>query len=305
MIFNIESKKGDPKVTIISTKSIDNVDIITRDRVTKLSFICTRGLMFAESSSWWFSYPAALETSGLIIELWRNGEIIESHEVDFGTNVVYPTSFSISSGEDTFSWYGYKEIFLQKQYGDVTGFKTAVDIGGNIGLFSIYCHVNKVERILTVEPDRANITHLEKNRDVISGGKGWQIVRGGISYADGSSIFGRYNHGNSSSLFIKNGQLEESYDITTYNINTLLSQIAGDIDILKLDCEGGEFAIIRTMNDHNFGRIKNIACEIHECKYMSAEEIICKLELSGFIVNVISPMHESIMTIYASKNNNT
>ena len=301
---NVISDKSESKITIVANQDLNNIDIVTWDQSTGLSFVCTKNLTIPTGGSYWFDYPAVLQTSGIILEIRIDEMIIESHLLDYGPNKNYSTNFKMSSGPETFSWFGYNEIFLQKQYGEVKGFKNAVDIGGNIGLFSLFCWNNGVEKIITIEPDPKNLYHLELNREIAPVDYDWQIIPCGLSYCDGIAKIERHNHGNSSSLFSDEYNMsgaQDIFEIDTMNINSILNKIDGDIDILKLDCEGGEFPAFRTITKENIARVKNIVCEIHEAPFMCSDEIISILNKNGFIVSIVSPLKDGLITVYAKR----
>lgn len=60
------------------------------------------------------------------------------------------------------------------------------------------------------------------------------------------------------------------------------------IDLLKLDCEGGEFDILFNLTDSNIDKIDNIVMEYHDkaTKYTHLD-IIRFLEKNKFKVNLI------------------
>lgn len=300
------SNKYTSKITVIAKTDLNKINIATWDKSTGLSFICIKNLSIPNGGSYWFDYPAILETSGIILEIIDSitNEIIETHLLEFGPNNNYSTDFKMKSGMDTFSWFGYKEIFLQKQYGDVKGFNTAIDIGGNIGLFSLFCWNNGVKKIITVEPDPKNLCHLIENREIAPEEYDWNIIPAGISYSNGIAKIERHNSGNSSSLFFDEYDMHSPEDVFTINvidINTILKEVDGDIDILKLDCEGGEFPVFRTITKENIARIKNIVCEIHEAPFMSSDEIISFLKRNNFNIEIVSPLKDGLITIYANR----
>ena len=295
---------NESKITVFANYNLENIDLVTWDCSTGLSFICTKNITIPAGGTYWFDYPAALETSGLLLNIVKDGTVLETHLVDFGTNNKYSTNLKMKSGPDTFSWFGYKEIFLEKQYGDVTGFKTAVDVGGNIGLFSLFCWNSGVEKIITIEPDPKNLTHLYENRNIAPEEFDWNIIPCGVSYTDGKATIERHNNGNSSSLFPDEygmNKAQDTFEISTFNINSILDGIDGPIDILKLDCEGGEFPVFRTITKKNISKIKNIVCEIHEAPFMSSEEIITFLKRNDFNVRVVSPLQDGLITVYANR----
>lgn len=303
MLFEISyTQDGNPEIVVISKDYTGHADIFVRDKKTGLSFISYRNGYFAPGEHFWFAYPAVLETSGVVIDIHVNDSLLESHEANIGQGT-YESNFQYSCNPEGFSWFGFKEIFLDRQYGDVNGFEQVIDLGGNIGLFSSFCYINGVKKILTLEPDPNNIIHLKDNSKTVSGGdKNWKIIHGAVSYMDSLAVLKSYDKGNSSSLFSDRNDQEGEEKISTYNINTLMTLMPGVIDLMKIDCEGGEFPVFRTIKPENLARVRRIACEIHQAKFMDKDEILEKLISSGFSVQEVSPFDGKILTVYATRN---
>jgi FkbM family methyltransferase len=63
-----------------------------------------------------------------------------------------------------------------------------------------------------------------------------------------------------SEIFGKNSN-EEIVD--SININDLLSNIKEKINLMKVDCEGSEFELFKTISDDNLKKIDKIIVEVH------------------------------------------
>jgi FkbM family methyltransferase len=65
------------------------------------------------------------------------------------------------------------------------------------------------------------------------------------------------------------------------------------VDYLKIDCEGGEYEIFRTLADEHWGRIRRIAMEFHELQPGHRHnELVELLEAQGFEVEIRKPFFD-------------
>lgn len=74
------------------------------------------------------------------------------------------------------------------------------------------------------------------------------------------------------------------------NINKLINQAKSTIDILKIDIEGGEFELLKSLDDSALDKVDYIVIEIHSLlhyllrgKFISPIEFARRLENKGFI----------------------
>jgi len=181
------------------------------------------------------------------------------------------------------------EIFIAGEYFGVDDTEkngVIIDIGSNYGLFSIYAMEKySPRRIVAVEP---NYSCFTTSSDLLSGFQQFEVLNLAITEKTG-----RY------SLEIENeisavGKIIEKEDgeIVGVDINTLMDRVGEDrIDLMKIDCEGGELGIFQTITDPNMSKIDRFVIEYHsEEIYRTISEIITK---SGFEIENIKTAFES------------
>jgi FkbM family methyltransferase len=165
-----------------------------------------------------------------------------------------------------------------------------VDIGGYIGDFTIYAakHLG-AERVIVYEPTLENFTLLQEN-----------IQRNGLQ----DKIVAVNKGVGSSEELVLNVELKESEEIhvSAYWYPeaekrvmpcVTLEQIfelhkLNSIDLLKVDCEGGEYDIFPTVPTSLFNRIRNIAFEYHDIGDggLAFRRLLGQLETAGYDVIV-------------------
>lgn len=153
---------------------------------------------------------------------------------------------------------------------------TVVDLGGNVGLFSLY--VSPIAKtIYTVEPDPK---HFEICSNTLSKTKQVLLYNLAISNTAGTTTFFRSSWNSSGNTIVPNslGTLEE----VTVKTNTLYNIIKDtEIDYVKMDIEGGEKVIY---NDPTFPfeNIKQIEISVHPVYGVDINMILSKLNEKGF-----------------------
>ncbi len=150
-----------------------------------------------------------------------------------------------------------------------------VDIGANIGTFSKLCTVIfPTARIHAYEPDPGAFAWLEKN----AAGTRIAAHPSAVAKVDGTVAF---DPGPDSGL----GRVDASGVLSVPAVGAARVGESGPIDLLKLDCEGGEWAILETpelllrtrrlcleyhlTDDHNLAELENrLAAGGHEITWL-------------------------------------
>ena len=151
--------------------------------------------------------------------------------------------------------YDFINIYLDDEYGLnelETAPVTIVDIGANIGLFSLRAgSFFPKAKIHAYEPNPRLKCHLSKNLEQVQGDFFLEAVgsKGGNGHCidSGDSRMGIFENGAGDSKMI--------------GFNTVLDRIGTQIDLLKIDCEGGEWEIFE--NPVPFQKVRSIRMEYH------------------------------------------
>lgn len=161
------------------------------------------------------------------------------------------------------------DLWLDDEYGvkHINGpVNRIVDVGANIGLFSIHAKVHYPCAILhAYEPNPRLSKTLEENLAQFSR---ITIFNEGVASASTKANFLEQN---TSRL----GRTEITADgaIDLAGIETVIDRIEGQIDLLKLDCEGAEWDIL--LNTSAFRHVKNIRMEYHK---VGSDDPVAKLK---------------------------
>lgn len=164
----------------------------------------------------------------------------------------------------------FKEVFFDEAYLNgmplpVPPGGTVIDIGANIGAFSMFAiHKLAAGRVIAFEPDPVNFAHLSANAALAPAGRLLPLASA-IAEAEGEMTFHRGNDGGvstSGSLLSTKGQK------VTVKTTTLLDTFdrfgIDSCAFLKMDCEGAEYSILYSAPDDVLRRIRQMVIEVHD-----------------------------------------
>lgn len=178
-----------------------------------------------------------------------------------------------------------------------------IDVGSWIGPTVLYS-ANLYKKVIALEPDPVAIKRLETN---LSANKfsNIQLIKKGLADKDGKIKFGGNGElGNSEStmLISKNDYLEYDgrhttkwkdkqnniVEIETIRLDTLINNLkisADDINLIKIDIEGGEIIVIPAIKSFLEKYKPNLYLSLHYC-YLKREDYVLILNILFDIYNV-------------------
>ncbi len=243
--------------------------------------------MKPETKPWWYRkllyYKEALSILGLI----SNWQLVVKgylHLADFRKRpeIILANGLRFIVGHYLDVW-GIKEVIGDNDYRLTPDakIKTVLDIGANIGTFSVLAAITFPQaKIYCFEPSASTYALLKHNLKV--NGVNSQVDATQVAVFSEVKKLKLYNAGPSGirSLF----QLKE-------------------IDFLKVDCEGAEYEIFRSLTRPNWKKIKRLALEFHELiPGQDHRELLSILKKNGFKTEAgYHPIENTIGYIYAWK----
>ncbi|VFU08221.1 FkbM family methyltransferase [Methylocella tundrae] len=196
-------------------------------------------------------------------------------------------------------WYTVFENLIQEDYlkhgvslskGDIV-----LDIGANFGAFTALASakVGQTGKVIAFEPDP--LIHQRLNQNINSNGLGNVITfNEAVSGKDGEMSFFVHPKSAFSTLMDSVDQRGNSgatqIKVKSRSINSIISNIDGEISLLKIDCEGSEYSILESLDKDLSFRIKQISMEVHKVPNRNEKEISVMLRKLGFTVNDTFPL---------------
>lgn len=175
-------------------------------------------------------------------------------------------------------------IFCRREYGDIPKGSVVIDVGANIGTFSLYAANMGASKVYAFEPNKESYEVLVRNIKVNNlenviypfnfaiGGRDGEIVH----IPKSSSPY------NVSVDDASGENNKEAYDpIPTICLDTIVkdNQI-NDAYLLKMDCEGAEYDALYNTSEDVLKKIKHIRLEHHDSERL--DELHSFFQKSGF-----------------------
>lgn len=244
----------------------------------------------------------------MLIVLWRLLTTVRNFPVYFrmrfgnsqGKGAIYRlwNDITIESRNRATDGMALNDVWLERTYEpnlfgipfDWKSAATIVDIGANIGTFSLYAlHRAPQARILAVEPEPGNAAMLRRNLTANGLQDRVTVVEAGIGpEATTATLHVAHKNSGGHSLF---HYTEASHPVSVQilPLRTILEQHAiRSCDFLKLDCEGGEYDGLYGLGEEMLRSIRFIAVEYHHFSkdpLHTPDALRAFLEKHGFAVS--------------------
>lgn len=202
----------------------------------------------------------------------------------------------------------FKEIFVNKVYNQgnvkINEGDIVFDIGANVGVFSLFASVIKNVQVYSFEPHPKNFEILLNNvtQNNIENVKCFDFAIG-LNNEQRFLIEGNIAGGHKF-LYDKESDISEGLlKVKTVTLLTIMEELDIDkIDFLKLDCEGAEGEIIKSLGAEGLSRVNKLAIEFHDNhSILNHEEILKVLNNAGFFTSLKWDGKSNFGYIYANR----
>lgn len=185
--------------------------------------------------------------------------------------------------------YTPEEIEIKK--GDLV-----VDIGANVGIFSLFSLKKGAKKVYAYEPLAKNVDKLSKNLR-INGFNNFVVTKEALSNTSGKIRFFKKEHDPHGflSLAVKKStatRRESSVYVNTTTLKKVIDyilkkELRENIDLLKIDCEGSEGEIFLSTPSFVWKKISKVSLEYHDNMSSLNHKIISKkLRANKFKVRI-------------------
>jgi FkbM family methyltransferase len=172
-------------------------------------------------------------------------------------------------------------IFCKHDYGQDFAGKTIIDIGANIGAFSIFAALQGAQKTISIEPSQESFDLLKKNIAVNRLENIIMPLQRVVTSSEGQVL--KFPSRSSPNNKLSANNIGESFtDVISTTLNTLSGYCNNRINILKIDCEGGEYDILQ--HHQNFSSIPEIRMELHGSE-KDKSNLITYLKNKGYAVS--------------------
>ena len=197
---------------------------------------------------------------------WIN-DLIGGVNLQTSNNATYNFSTREYIGAEIIYSKAYEPLTLSRCETILNEGGTFIDIGANMGLFSIYLSINPIVKTYSIEPSAENFQNLINNIH-LNNLKNITPINIGLSDKDSFGYLNNVSGGNSGTIRVdKNPGNEQSYLIRLTTLAEIVKELGiKDIDLIKIDVEGYEMNVFKGFFP-NAIRPKNIIMEYSD--YMS------------------------------------
>lgn len=203
---------------------------------------------------------------------------------------VYGKKFEVFVPDDQM-FGAVKDVLLNRVYEylpdfELTNFngEVIIDAGAHVGLFSLIASVF-AKKVISIEPHPVNFGLLKINKIKNNVGN-IMLVSKALWYEKAPLILYEGNHTGSHSIAQRRDGLK-SYIVHAVTLEEIVDKF-GEIGLLKMDVEGGEFEVFKNVKKDVLDNIKCISVEVHT-RAGDLNQIISILSSRNFKVKFFYP----------------
>lgn len=200
----------------------------------------------------------------------------------------------------------FNEIFKLREYRSAEeAIRNAedpiIDAGAHAGFFTLYCKaLNPKVKIFAIEPEPGNFSalkrHLEENKI-----KNVKIVRAALAGQSGqrSLLISPDSHNHKLAEIENSG--DQKVEVTAYSFADFLKKNKiKNVSLLKMDIEGGEFEVIKSLSAKDLSMVNFVILEYHNKQRRA--ELEQKLRENKFGAQVFPSKFDKTMGFLFAKN---
>jgi FkbM family methyltransferase len=216
--------------------------------------------------------------------------LIEKHIVWYNQHAPYFERVLFETDPWNLTWINYTEMFVEDFYNplamNIHG--VCLDIGANDGLYTEYLLRNGAEKVYAIECDPRSVKFLNKRFN--SDERVVVVDKALFSKNEvGMKLAYKNETSTTSSLIdgVHNFDDGQYYEVNAWDYSTLLRKMnIEQVDFFKIDIEGAEYDVFRTMSDFQICLIKAFMVEIHWNRDGRIYEITDRLEGLGYKIQL-------------------
>ena len=217
---------------------------------------------FMKFSRNYFTFPLYLPRICLLLENWPR------YLFNYLSRGRRPAEYKFRSGYRMLDVSGtlagtIAVVFVRREYGMMKEFRTIIDIGANMGSFTLYAAEHcPGARIYCYEPEPRNFECLRQNISINALENRVVAIQSAVASTSGRREMAMALsplH----SLVTLDGADERQF-VNCMTLADIFSKWALErVDLLKMNCEGAEYEILGSCAREHLDRIRNIRLEYH------------------------------------------
>ncbi len=161
-----------------------------------------------------------------------------------------------------------------------------LDIGGHIGTFAMrLAQLHPTAQITSYEPSPTTAGYLRRNVAANGFGDRAHVVQAAVSETRGRAAFSDNGAGSGENgLVAVVPSTTAPTEVRTVTFADAVADAKTAIDLVKIDCEGGEYAIVLGSEPQDWSSVSRVVMEFHPVPGHSWDELRTRFEAWGFAV---------------------
>ena len=184
------------------------------------------------------------------------------------------------------------EVFLREEYGRIADGATILDLGANIGAFSVYAATSARDvKIWAYEPLADFHALLTKNVQINRLGGAIRCFNCAVGAEAGPRQLIVENEAFSFPTLLADARAGRRVEVACVPLIEILdSNGLKHVDLVKMDCEGSEYEILYGAPDACFERIREIRMEYHNLatERCNVRDLIAFLQARKYNITMVS-----------------
>jgi FkbM family methyltransferase len=140
-----------------------------------------------------------------------------------------------------------------------------IDVGGHIGTFS--CRLTKLHpraSIMAYEPSAVTADYLRRNIAQNQVADRVQVFESALAATTGTAVFSDNGAGSGlNSLRSGHGSEGVETEVPTVSFDEAVASAPAPIDVVKIDCEGGEYDLVLGSSADSWSSVQRVVVEFH------------------------------------------
>lgn len=306
----------EPNIINISTPIGFNGYISVRDNLTKIPLYYCH-LAMQKNCGWNIipngdrNFKTETYFSEFLLEFYDNNKkYVDSYTLKVRELDYIPSVVNKNFSPFDCLYINYKQMFYEDIYSHcyLTNLETVIDIGANVGLFSLYMlKKHNCKRIYAIEPTKKAFSQLSDSlRDETNA----SVHKLAIHNFDGKSKIKSVEDNSTISGFIddvhpytNHNMKEEEVDVVTLN-RFMNDHNLDHVDLIKIDIEGSEYDVIDSLSDVDILKSDRYLIEYHWSKTKNIKKMVDRLKFLGFnILNNEDPTFDNDLGFFFAYKN--
>jgi FkbM family methyltransferase len=246
-------------------------------------------------------------------------------------NICYLTSTAMRTVAKFLRWETFNRGQYRRQGFELRADDTVIDIGANIGMFALWTEPQIPQgRLICIEPNPRALECLRMNvrqnelRNVIvvaaaAGGEngtmelvfhpGWEAIAHSAAvdapWFYTRSWMGRFTRWllRGSSPDARQAVASKSITVRQMSLSHIMDEHGvGRVNLLKIDCEGSEYEVLRSLDAAHWARIERVVIEYHDFgRDRNHRELMEILRANGFEAEVVHTFMEGLSALVGAR----